>query len=287
VTTLIWTGITLGAVYALVALTFNATLNGAGVLNFAQPQFFMVGGLLGYQVQAVWHLPLLVACLTCGVLGGVLGYVEELIAIRPLRDAGHMALVTTVGASVIIQGAAIVFWGTDARSVTFPGGASPYHVFGAPILPVDIVLIALAILVTAGLHLRAQITPAGLAERAAVMDADAARLRGVNVRRVATASFVVSGIVGAAVGPLVAVKTGASTAAGDNLIMLGFIAIAIGGFGSYLGCLIGGVLVGILQVYCSRYLGNDYPLIVLLAVLLVVLLVRPTGLLGSKALRHV
>jgi branched-chain amino acid transport system permease protein len=286
--TVIWAGLAVGAVYALVGVAYNLVLTTSGVFNFAQPQFIMLGTFLAYEGLVAHDLPVVLVLLGAAAIGGLLGYVEERLAIRPLPDAGggHGALVTTVGASVVLLGGALVIWGTNARNVppvlTDDGALT---IFGGRVEKTDLLIIALAVVSAIGLHVAHRRTRLGLASRAAITDPDAARLRGIDAGRVQTAGFVLAGMFAMAVGVIVASKVTANVALGNNLVILGFVAVAVGGFGSYGGALVGGLLTGLAEQLSLRYVGSEAPLLILFVLLLTVLMIKPSGLLGDREVR--
>ncbi|MEU0313107.1 branched-chain amino acid ABC transporter permease [Nocardioides sp. NPDC006273] len=285
--TIVWAGLSLGAVYALVALCLNITYSNTGIFNFAQPHFLMVGAFVGYALQDGWGVPLPLVLPGCAVIGGLIGYLEERLAIRTLGGSrGHAVLVTTIGFAVVLEGIVIVFWSTDPYKFTFMESGQAIDLLGGRVLPVDLVLIALAVCLTV-LLVMIQRTRWGLAGSAATMDSDVARLRGINVERVTTGAFIAAGALAGALGPLVGAKIGIVHSMGNSLIVLAFAALAIGGFGSYVGCILGGFTTGLLQLATTYQFGNDLPLIILLAFLLIMLLLRPTGILGARSLRSV
>jgi branched-chain amino acid transport system permease protein len=211
----------------------------------------------------------------------------ERLAVRPLRDVGFSVLVTTVGAAVVIQGLAVEIWGATPKSVPFPGTTSSFEFLGGILQPIDVALIAIVVVLAVGLQVASRRTPWGLAGRATTEDEQAAALRGVNIRRVVTDAFILSGAIAGAVGPLAAGRSYADVTLGTNMVVYGFIALSIGGFGSYVGCLLGGMITGVVQLEVARYYDSNYSLLILLGIVLVILLVRPTGLLGERSVRLV
>lgn len=285
--TIVWAGLSLGAVYALVALCLNITHANTGIFNFAQPHYLMVGAFVGYELQSRWGVPLPLILLGCAIIGGLIGYVEERLAIRTLSGSrGHAVLVTTIGFAVVLEGFVIVAWSTDPYAFRFMESAQALDLLGGRVLPVDLVLIALAFSLMV-LLVMIQRTKWGLAGSAATMDSDVARLRGINVERVTTGAFIAAGALAGALGPLVGSKIGIVHSMGNSLVVLAFAAFAIGGFGSYVGCIVGGFITGLLQLATTYQFGNDLPLIILLTFLLIMLLLRPTGILGARSLRSV
>ncbi|SNQ46710.1 putative branched-chain amino acid ABC transporter integral membrane subunit [Frankia canadensis] len=285
--TIIWTGLALGSLYAVAALLYNVTIATAGVFSFAAAQYLMVGAFIAFFVQDN-GLPILLAVPIGAVVGGVLGWLTELAAIRPLKDrTGWAPLVTTVGAGVVLQGLAFAIWGSEPRPVhaVFHGGS--INALGGRLQVTDLAMILLGVVLCFGVHLLHTRSPWGLMGRAMTADAVAAAVRGVNTRRLVSGSFVVAGALGGAVGIFVAPKTGAVFSLGSTLVVYAFAALTAGGFGSYVGCWVGGIVIGLVQAHTERYAGSQYPLLVVFALLLVVLLLKPTGLFGDRRIRLV
>jgi branched-chain amino acid transport system permease protein len=285
--TIIWAGVALGGLYGIVALLYNVILAQTGVFNFAAAQPVMVGGFVAYSGLVEHDLPAWLVVVIAAVVGAVVSLAVERLAVRPLRDVGFSVLVTTVGAAFVIQGLAIYQWGSDPKLVPFPGSDTSFDFLGGVLQPVDVALIVIAVVLGVALHIASRRTAWGLAGRATTEDEQAAALRGVNIRRVAIYAFLLSGAIGGAVGPLAAGKSYADVTLGTSLVVYAFIALAIGGFGSYVGCLLGGFITGVVQQEVARYFDPNYSLLILLGVVLVILLVRPTGLLGERNIRFV
>lgn len=287
--TIAWSGLSVGAIYVLVAIGYNIPLSQTGIFNFAQGQFVVFGVFLSWYIMGSRGWPWWAAIIAGAVIGALIGAVEELVAIRPLRErkGGHGALVTTVGAAVVIQGLLLATWAQTPKSIDFFAGNKPFSLLGGRLDPVDLWLIGLALVLAVGMHLVSHRTFWGLTGRAATDDADAARMRGVNVTMLRTGAFALAGALGCAIGPFVAPKTGVDVSIGLSITIFSFVALAVGGFGSYLGCLLGGLFVGLVQSYTSRYFGSAYPPVILFLVLLSILLLKPTGLFGQRGLRAV
>jgi branched-chain amino acid transport system permease protein len=288
----LWSGITLGSMYALVSLGFTLSYLPSGVFNFAQGAVVVGGTFLAYQFLAVNGWAILPSLALTLLIGTGLGIACELLAVRPLRwrqraGSQNNELVTTVGMSTALVGLIGIKWGYVPLQVPFHGPSTPVHFLGIVAPPVQIVLLGLAIVLAFGCHLWFHGTRWGHACLAVAEDREAATLRGINVNVLSLAGFAAAGGVGAvtafAIGPITyAIPTLANT-----LALGGFVAIALGGPGSFLGCLIGGLLVGVVSSMAARYIGASYSDLAVLALLLVTLLVRPTGLGGAGAARRV
>lgn len=284
---MIWAGLSIGSIYAITALAYTMVFVPSGTFNFAQAFFVMLGTFLAYTTMVTWHLPVVVAILACGAIAAVAGYLEERLALRPIRGKGsHAELVTTVGAGFVITGIAQLVWGTSPLSVPFFANNSTLNALGGTIRPNDVVLIVLAVVLAVGLWFFSRRSMVGLASLAAAQDPDAARLKGINVNRLSGIAVVAACALSGMVGPLIAPKTFAVTSLGSSLVIVAFVAVVLGGFGSFIGAAAGGFALGLIEALDSRYLGVNYGNIVILAVLVAVLLLRPNGLLGATARRR-
>jgi branched-chain amino acid transport system permease protein len=284
--TLVWAGLSLGAVYAIIAIGYNIVFTASGVFNFAHAQLLMVGTFVAYWGLAEAKLPLLLVFLIDAVVVGVLAVLEERIAIRPIKGTEGQ-LVTTVGVATLLGGASELIWGGQPLTVPFLSGNNVWSVFGGRVLPVELLLIAVAVVLAILLIVYGRTSLIGLATLAMAEDREAASLRGVNVRALALGAFALSGVLAGVLGPIVGAKTFAVATLGSALALKGFVALALGGFGSITGGLIGGLAIGMIEQYSARYLGSSYSNLMVFAVLLLVLMARPTGLFGTVRERMV
>jgi branched-chain amino acid transport system permease protein len=290
VLTTIWSGLTLGSVYVMVSLGFTLSLLPSGIFNFAQGAIVVAGTFMTYQ----WFksgLGLIPCILLNGIIGIALGVACEMFAVRPLRRGGRSTgqgeLITTVGVSTAIVGALGVIWGTLPLEVPFHGPSKSVHFLGIVAAPVEIILLVASIVVGLGLHFGFRKTRYGQACLAVAEDREAASLRGINVNFFSLAGFAAAGLLGTlsaiAVGPI----TYATTDLANTLALGGFVAIAMGGHGSFIGSVIGGLLVGLVNSFATRYIGADYTDLAVLALLLVTLAARPSGIGGAAEARNV
>jgi branched-chain amino acid transport system permease protein len=288
----LWSGLTLGAVYAMVSLGFTLSLLPSGVFNFAQGAIVVGGTYLVYLLLHSAGFPLVPALILNALIGMGLGITCELVTVRPLRIGGRTGgqqneLVTTVGMSTIIVGVIGIKWGYNPLLVPFHGPSTPVHFLGIIAAPVEIVLLLGAIVLAFALHFWFHATRLGQACLAVAEDRQAATLRGINVNLLSLGGFAAAGALGTlsafAIGPVTyAIPTLANTIA-----LGGFVAIALGGQGSFLGSLYGGLLVGIVSAFATRYIGANYADLAVLALLLATLLVRPSGLGAAAEARRV
>jgi branched-chain amino acid transport system permease protein len=288
----IWSGLVLGAVYALVALGFAVSMLPSGIFNFAQGAIVVTGIYLTYSVLGTHHLGLAPLLVVNTLVGVALGVVCEVLCVRPLRRGARAAgqqneLITTVGLSIALVGAIGVRWGYLPRAVPFDGPSAPLRVLGIIARPDQLVLLGGAIIAAIGLHLLSRRTRVGQACLAIAEDREAAILRGVNVDALTLMGFAIAGGLGAlsaiAIGPITyAIPTLATT-----LALGGFVAMTLGGQGSFLGNLLGGLIVGVASSLATRYLDANYADLAVLTVLLVTLALRPVGIGGVSAVRDV
>jgi branched-chain amino acid transport system permease protein len=275
--TLLWSGLALGAVYALVAVGYNIVYVSSKTFNFAHAQLMMLGAFIAYSGLVDWNLTSPLVLLIALVVVGAAAGIEQLVAVRPVRDA-HNILVTTLGASMLIQGLVQLRWGTQPLTVPFFGGDDAIDFLGARVYPIQIALVVIALVVVFGLMQFGRRSLVGLALLGMSEDSEAAQLRGVNVRVMAFGAFVASGVLAGVVGVFVGPETFAVSTLGSSLALKGFVVLAIGGFGSMPGTLVGGLIVGVAEAWASRYLGSTYANITVFAILIAVLLIRPAGL---------
>ncbi len=283
----IWSGLSVGAIYALTALAYTIVFIPSGTFNFAQAFFVMLGTFLAYTTLVSWHLPWIVAVLVCGAVAAAAGCVEEWTALRPIRGKGtHAELVTTVGFGFLLTGFSQLVWGTSPLEVPFVGPNTPFSLLGGRVRPNDVALIITAVVVAVGLWFFSRRSMTGLASLAAAQDRDAAALKGVNVNRLSGWAVVLACCLSGMVGPLIAPETYAVTSLGTSLVIVAFVAVVLGGFGSFIGAAVGGFLMCLIEAFGGRYLNVNYGNILVLAVLVAVLLLRPNGIFGATATRR-
>ncbi|MFD4422914.1 branched-chain amino acid ABC transporter permease [Agromyces sp. NPDC058484] len=284
--TIIWSGLALGAVYALVAIGYNIVFLSQKTFNFAQAALMMLGAFIAYVGIAVWSLTWWIVAIIAAVVVGGVAALEERVAIRPVKDM-HNLLVTTLGASIIMEGVAQLIWGGEPHRVPFFLGDEVLDVLGGRVYPVEIALIVLVVLLVLALTQYAKRSLTGIALMGMSEDREAAQLRGVNVRRLAFWAFVFTGVLAGFLGVFVGPKTYAVATLGAALAIKGFVVLAIGGFGSLWGVLAGGLIVGLTEALASRYIGADVANLSVFVILIVILMVKPTGLFTRRKERVV
>ncbi|ATU95121.1 branched-chain amino acid ABC transporter permease [Phyllobacterium zundukense] len=276
-------GITVGAVYALVALGFTIIYNASDVVNFAQGEFVMLGGMITFFAHAA-GVPLPLAALIAIIATAAVGVVLNKLAIEPARGAPVVSLIIiTIGASIFIRGATqLVF---DKQIHRFPAfsGDQPILIGGATILPQSLWVIAGALAVFFCLWLFFTRTLIGRAVLATANNRVAAQLVGINTNYVMTLSFAMSAAIGAFAGVLVTPITLTSYDVGLALALKGFAAAMLGGMGNPKGALVGGLLLGILEAMTAGYISSQYKDAAAFIIILAVLFAMPQGLFGRKS----
>ena len=316
-------GITLGSVYALVALGYTMVYGIIGLINFAHGEVVMIGAmvslsvitaLLGMQVPLPAVVVIVAGLLAAIVVCMTIAYLMEKVAYRPLRKAPRLApLITAIGMSIILQNLALVIWGRNYR--TFPTllHPTPYNVLGASMTDLQMLIVVLAALLMAGLMLIVQRTRLGMAMRATAQNPQVAGLMGIDINVVISAAFLIGAALAAVAGLMVMTYYGiAHYYMGFLLGLKAFTAAVLGGIGNLAGAMLGGVLLGIIEALGAGYIGDvsnicgfpflsdslrqqcassdgyvslfgsNYQDVFAFFVLILVLIFRPSGLLGER-----
>jgi branched-chain amino acid transport system permease protein len=282
-----FSGLTVGAVYALVALGFTLIYNASDVINFAQGEFVMLGGMTTVFLAAA-GVPVPLAALIAVIATVAVGLALHRFAIEPARGASAVALIMiTIGASIFLRGAAQVVFDKRFHSLPHPFGTDPIQLGGAAILPQSLVVLAGAVAIVVLLWQFIDRTLLGKAVIATAANRLAARLVGIDTRSIVGLSFAVSAAIGAVAGILVTPITLTSYDVGTLLALKGFAAAMLGGIGSALGAVVGGVALGMLEAFSAGFLSSKYKDAVAFLVILGVLFAMPQGLLGRGRVERV
>lgn len=275
-------GVTLGAVYTLIALSYSFVMGILGILNLSISELFMMGAYFGFAVLLSGE-PLWLAILAGMAGGALLSLVVERIAYRPLRDAPEvMPLLSTLGCSIILQNVAINLWGSDPLELPSALLDTRYSLGPVSIGRLQIVVLAAAVILVLGLGYIVQRTWLGRGLRAAAESRDIARLLGVPAQRVMVAAFALAGLLAGAAGVLVGLHYSAITPyVGVDVGLKAIAVMVVGGTNRIWGVLVTGPLMGIAEVLTIAYGGSSYRDIVIYGLMIVVLLVRPQGLLAG------
>ena len=277
------TGISLGSVYAIIALGYTMVYGIAKMLNFAHGDVIMVGAYVTFFATGSFNLPPVVGVLLAVVVCTVLGVVIEGLAYKPLRQASSLAvLITAIGVSYFLQNAALLLWGADPKVFTpvIPEGSLPIE--GVNITYVALVTVLACIIIMLVLTWFTSKTKMGKAMRACSEDKAAAQLMGINVNRTISMTFAIGSALAAIAGVLLcsSYRTLMPTT-GSLPGIKAFTAAVFGGIGSIPGAFLGGILLGVIESMAKAYLSSALANSIVFAVLIIVLLVRPAGLLGK------
>jgi branched-chain amino acid transport system permease protein len=283
----VFSGLTVGAIYALVALGFTLIYKASDIINFAQGEFVMLGGMTTVFVAHA-GVPLPLAALIAIVATTAIGLALHRFAIEPARGATSVALIMiTIGASIFLRGTAQIVFDRRFHSLPPVLGADPIQFGGAAILPQSLVVLATAAAIVVVLWLFIERTIFGKAVIATAANRLAARLVGVDTRRIVAFSFAVSAAMGAIAGVLITPITLTSYDAGTLLALKGFAAAMLGGIGSAPGAVVGGLLIGMFEALAAGYLSSNYKDAVAFLIILIVLVAIPQGLFGRAKIERV
>jgi branched-chain amino acid transport system permease protein len=280
-------GLTVGSIYALVALGFAIIYNASHVINFAQGEFVMIGGMATVSfIDAGLPLPLSIP-LAIGA-AAVVGLLLEKLAIEPARNASVVTLIIiTIGASILLRGLASLVWDKKIHAVPAFSGEAPIALGGATLLPQTVWVLGVAAVVVGLLWWFFNRTLTGSAILAVSHNRLAAQLMGVSVRRVLLVSFGLSAALGALAGILIAPITFTSWDVGVMLGLKGFAAAILGGLGSGPGAVVGGLALGMIESLGAGYLSSAYKDVFAFLIILAALVVLPNGLFGRRAAERV
>lgn len=283
----LFSGVTIGATYALVGVGFAIIYNASHVINFAQGEFVMIGGMATVFLLGL-GVPMPLAILGAVMLAVVAGLALEKFAVEPARNAGVVTLIIiTIGASIFMRGLAQVFWGKEFFAMPPFSGDHPIVVGGATILPQSLWVLGVTLIIVIVLAWFFKRTLLGKAIVATACNADAAKLMGINTRFILFFSFGLSALLGAIAGAIIAPITLTSYDIGIMLGLKGFVGAVLGGLGSAAGAIVGGLLLGIAEAMAAGYISSDYKDAVPFVLILLVLFFMPSGLFGVRGTERV
>lgn len=278
----IFSGITSGAVYALTAIGFTLVFNATRIINFSQGQLVMLGGMVAVGMHTA-GLPLWACFFVSVAVVTVIGVGFERVAIRPLLSQGVLAqIIATVGASFVFETAAMLIWGRDAVGLPPFSGDKPLGVAGATIVPQTLWVVGLTVVIVVALQFFYRRSLFGKAIRACSVDATAARLQGISYSRVVVFSFALTGAISAAAGVMITPISFMGYHSGSLLGLKGFAAATLGGLGNPLGAVVGGFVLGIIEALGVGVVSAGYKDAIAFVMLLLVLFLRPAGILGAR-----
>ena len=279
----ILSGLSNGAIYALIGFGFAMIYNATGIINFAQGEFVMLGGILTVFFLTVLKLSIIPAIVLAVAISTIVGICFERLAIRPLQNAKPLSLIIiTIGASIFIRGAAMLIWGKDTNALPAFSGSDPIYIAGATILPQHLWIFAVTILIIIASRIFFNYSVTGKAMRACAYNSQAAGLVGINVKNMVLLSFAISSAIGSMAGIIIAPLTMTSYDVGVMLGLKGFCAVIIGGMSSGLSTVMGGLLLGLLESLGAGYISASYKDAIAFIILLLILFIRPEGLFTKK-----
>ncbi len=289
------TGFGQGSIYALLALGYVMIYKATHVISFAQPALMVVGGLFAYHATSVLELPFFVGMIV-GILGGaVTGMIVERLALRPMIGKPVFTLaIITIGVDIVLRIFTNRYIGVESRIVRYPDGSSRYELGGVSISHQTVGLIAVTAVTVTALTLFFRLSRTGLAMRATALDQEVALAQGIRVGAIFALAWAIAGGLAAIAGTFVAAGTAGMEQTSWIIALKALPAIIIGGLDSLPGAVVGGLSVGIVEALTAIYqpdvapwLGRNFSLVAPYALMLVVLLVRPYGLFGTREVERV
>ena len=281
-------GLTTGSTYALIAIGFSLIHNATGIVNFAQGEFVMLGGMFMITFYTFLKIPMLFSfLLTVAAVGGV-GMLLERGPLRRAKSKEILVLVMiTVGASIVIRALSMMVWGKNPMTLAPFSGEAPFIILGAAVMPQSLWIFGITVFVVTGLNYFFKRTLTGKAMRAVAASRRSAILTGIPVDRMIFLSFTLSGALGAVAGIILTPITTTSYDVGVMLGLKGFSAAILGGYGSMPGAVLGGFLLGVLESLGAGLVSSEYKDALAFLILLMVLFLKPSGILGRGKLRRV
>jgi branched-chain amino acid transport system permease protein len=273
-------GLAIGGVYVLIALGLTTVFGILGIAHFAHGSISMSGGYLTYFLMTGYGLPLIAAIAIALAAGVLLGALVEMLAYRPVRHANHInAFIVALGLTMMVEGINLQFFGHE--QIVIPTTLSRvFDIKGVTVPELRLYVILSAILLVVAMMIFVEKTKTGQAIRAVAENRDAAILMGVNVTTIPLIVFGISTALGVAAGIMVGALFAIAPGIGEGLVVKGFAVLILGGLGSFPGAILGGTVLGITESIAAGFVSSAYKDVIAFAVMILVLLVRPQGLLG-------
>jgi branched-chain amino acid transport system permease protein len=280
-------GLAVGGVYALIAIGWTVVFGIVGLINWTHGEVFMIGGFAGYLVITTFHANFLVALVIAMFFGGLVAYLIERLAYRPLRIGPKLALfITALGASIFIRNLAAIIWEPQSRAYppTFEASVMTWQLGSASLTvnSLQILIFAVTLVIMAFLQWFITRTMMGKAMLAASQDLEAVSLMGVEVNHLITITFWVSGMLGGAAGVLVGVLYAIDPMMGAMAGLKGWAVAVLGGVGSISGAMVAGLLLGVVENVSTTFISSGYRDAIAFVIMIATLVIKPTGLMGFK-----
>lgn len=277
-------GLALGSTYSLIALGYTMVYGILELINFAHSEIYMVGAFIGLFMVTVYKMNFIIALLVSMLGSCILGILIEKIAYKPLRMAPRIApLISAIGVSIFLQNLMLILAGPQARAFPANFDIKVMEIgAGFRISSLQILILGISILLMICLHILIQNTKMGQAMRATAQDKEAAMLMGINIDKIVSFTFAIGSALGGAAGVLVGIYfNSVNPTMGFYPGIKGFVAAVLGGIGNIPGAMLGGLILGLVEVFGAVYMSK-YKDAIAFAVLIFILLLKPTGLLGKK-----
>lgn len=284
-------GLTLGSTYALTAVGYSLVFGILQLVNFAHGSVYMVGAFLTLIFFTALKLNFFVSFLLSIILTGVLGIVLDKVALYPLRKRNApkvTALISTIGVSIFLQNLVMIVWGSETKNFPLVINLGAVEIFGTKISVLQILIFSICLVIMAGLNIMIQKTKIGKAMRATEQNPEAAKLMGIDVNLVIMITF----FIGSALASVAGTMVGMYYQTIDPYIgymagLKAFAAAVLGGIGVLPGAIVGGLLIGVIETLAAGYINAGYRDAIAFAVLVIMLIVKPAGLLGKQAVKKV
>ena len=278
-------GLSLGAIYALVALGFSLVYRTMGLVNFSHGNVVMIGAYIASTFYLSSKMPFAVSIVVAMVVTGVIGIIIERV-LRPLENKDFdLMLIGTIGFGIVLEAVAIIIWGATGTAVPNPVAVTLVQAFGLRVRTYDLVVLAIATAATLLLVFFLQRTKRGAAMQAVAMDHEAATAVGIHVGRSNAIAFMLGAALAALAGGLVGPLLYVNPSMGGTLGIKGFAGAILGGFGSIPGAIVGGIAIGVLDAFAAGHF-QGYSELVTFVVFTVIIMIRPTGIFGERTVNR-
>ncbi|MFW5648793.1 MAG: branched-chain amino acid ABC transporter permease [Candidatus Alkaliphilus sp. MAG34] len=276
-------GLTLGSTYSLIALGYTMVYGILELINFAHSEIYMIGAFIGLIMVSVYKLPFVIALLLSMAGSCLLGVIIEKIAYKPLRKANRIAsLISAIGMSIFLQNVILMLAGPQARAFPANFKVTSLRLGNLQISSLQLIILLVSVVLMIGLHFLIQKTRLGQAMRATAQDKETAQLMGIKINQIVSFTFAIGSALGGAAGVLVGIYfDSADPMMGFFPGLKGFVAAVLGGIGSIPGAMVGGLFLGLIEMLGAVYISR-YKDAIAFAVLILILLIKPTGLLSRR-----